>query len=572
LAQRLTTASLAAIVLMAAWSFAIDARGRSNGHTYWVSSSGSASWDRCQSAAPLSGTSACALATANRNAEAGDTVHLRGGTYHTAIRPVRSGTADRRLTYQGHAGETATITNVGNTGGIELNGVDYVTVTNVTVAETYQLVNITNGSSYNEIARCVLRKGTGPANNGVNILTINATEHTRNTHNWIHHCRIYEAGYVGAKCNDAGGLISIGADGAMDGISDYNTIEDNEIYWGAHHALKVNTRFNVVRNNFIHNEGHFAAPESCRVVGCAPGGVYGNRVLTVLNNHRKVPAWYSDTYNLIERNRLGSAAVASDGNGADNLTLGGERDIARYNTIFNAMETGIYFRNAGNLSNFNRVYNNTIAYNGQGPQCRVERFPGFWKGGVRIPRGARHNALKNNILYGNDGREWWDRGTDTIAANNWLTRDGNPQFVDATLSDPTSATTPDLSLRPGSPAIDKGMPLTHADGSGVNSKVLRVDDALYFQYGERGSSLSKIEADVIALETVTNVVRIQAIDYGARTITLETPRTWKDRAPIWLARASDGTIVLKGPAPDQGAHESATPAARATPRILSRPW
>jgi hypothetical protein len=512
------------------------------------------------------------MSTANKNAAAGDVVNIRGGIYNTGIRPVRSGTAEQRLTYQGFGGETVKITDVGNVGGIELNDVDYVKITKVTVADTYQLANITNGSSYNEIADCVLGTGTGPANNGVNILTINATERTRNTHNWIHHCRIYGGGYVATKCNDAGGLISIGADGAMDGISDHNTIENNEIYWGAHHAVKVNTRFNVVRNNFIHNEGHFPAPAACRAVGCAPGDVYGNRVLTVLNNHKTVSAWFSDTYNLIENNRLGSAAVASDGNGADNLTLGGERDIARYNTIFNAMELGVYFRNAGNLSNFNRVYNNTIAYNGQGPQCRVARFPGFWKGGVRIPRGAEHNALKNNILYGNDGREWWDRGTATIAANNWLTRNGDPQFVDANLSDPTSATQPDLSLRPGSAAIDNGIALTQADGGGVNSKVLRVDDALYFQYGERGSSLSNIKADVIALETVKNIVRIQTIDYASRTITLEAPRSWKDDAPIWLVEDSDGTEVLKGPAPDQGAHEFTKPVAWAKWQIFGRAW
>ena len=557
--MRITHASLAAIFAIVTWSFGIDARGAADSRIYWVSSIGTASWLKCQSATPLSGESACAMATANKNAGAGDTINIRGGIYNTSIRPVRSGTATERLTYQGYNGEAVTITNVGEIGGIELSGVDYVKITNVTVRNAYQLANIRNGSNYNEISNCVLATGTGPANNGVNILTINATERTKNTHNWIHHCRIYDAGYIAATCNDAGGLISIGADNAFDGISDRNTIEENEIYWGAHHALKVNTRFNVVRNNFIHNEGHFVAPAACRTKACAPDGVYGNRALTVLNNHRAVPAWFSNTYNLIENNRVGSAGLAADGNGADNLTLGGERDIARYNTIFNAMELGIYFRSQGNLADFNRVYNNTIAHNGQGPQCRVERFPGFWKGGVRIPPGAQQNALKNNIIYGNLGREWWDRGSETIAVNNWLTRNGDPQFVDPSVSDPTSATKPDLSLRPMSAAIDKGVPLTQADGAGVNSRVLRVDDALYFQYGERGSSLSNVRGDVIAVGTVGNTVRVEAIDYEARTITLAAPRTWSDKSPIWLSQDSDGTEVLKGAAPDQGAHESSMP-------------
>ncbi len=555
-AKGIKNASLAALVAIATSSFGMYALATDDSGIYWVSATGAASWMNCQSATPLSDKLACAMATANKNATAGDTINIRGGVYNTSIQPVISGSAGKRITYRGYSGETVTITDVGNLGGIELSGVDYVTITNVTVRDTYQLVNIQNGSDYNEISRCTLRHGTGPANNGVNIFTIRATNETKNTNNWIHHCTIYEGGHIKTGCDDAGGLISIGADNAYDGISDRNTVEDNEIYWGAHHALKINTRFNVVRNNFIHNEGHFVASEACQVKACAPDGLYGNRVLTVLNNHKGVAAWSGDTYNLIENNRLGSAGLASDGNGAENLTLGGERDIARYNTIFNANEVGVYFRAAGNIADNNRVYNNTIAYNGQGPQCRVTRFPGFWKGGVRIPRGADHNALKNNILYGNDGREWWDRGsTATIAAGNWFTAFGNPQFVDASLSDPTSATKPDLSLRPGSKAIDKGIALTQADGAGADSRVLRVDDALYFQYGERGSSLSNIKADVIAIGTVKNTVQIQAIDYLAHTITLVAPRTWSDNAPIWLSQDSDATEVLKGAAPDQGAHE-----------------
>src|SRR5687768_6277136 len=372
---KITAALLAAMVAMAATSFGLYAQGADKTGIYWVSPTGAAAWPDCQSATPLSDKLACAMATANQNATAGDTINIRGGIYNTNIQPVSSGSPNKRITYRGSSGEKISITKVGNVAGIQLNRVNYVTITNVTVRDTYQLVNIQNGSNYNEISHCTLANGTGPANNGVNIFTIRATKETQNTNNWIHHCTIYGGGAIKPGCDDAGGLISIGADNAYDGISDRNTIEDNEIYWGAHHALKVNTRFNVIRNNFIHNEGHFEASAACQLKACAPDGLYGNRVLSVLNNHKGVAAWSGDTYNLIENNRLGSAGLASDGNGAENLTLGGERDIARYNTIFNANEVGVYFRASGNIADYNRVYNNTIAYNGRGPQCRVDRFP-----------------------------------------------------------------------------------------------------------------------------------------------------------------------------------------------------
>jgi hypothetical protein len=541
-----------------------------NSDIYWVSPTGAVSWANCESAAPLSGTAACAMATANQNASAGDTIYIRGGVYNTNIRPANSGTASSRITYQGYNGETVRISDVGNSAGIELNGVDYVSVTHVTVRETYQLVNIRNGSSYNEIAHCTLSHGTGPMNNGVNILTNRATAETKNTNNWIHHCTIYGAGLINAGCDDAGGLISIGGDNVLDGLSDHNTIEDNEIYWGAHHALKVNTRFNVIRNNFLHNEGYLAASAACQLRACTPTGMYGNRVLTVLNNHTDRPAWFSDTYNLIEGNRIGSAGLAADGNGADALTLGGERDIARYNTIFDAQEQGIYFRAPGNIADNNRVYNNTVAYNGQGPQCRVSAYPGFSRGGVRLPAGANHNVLKNNLLYGNGGMEVQNVGTGNVLTGNWLAANGDPLFVNSFLAQPPTATEPSFVLRAGSGAIDNGVALTLADGSGISATRLVVDDALYFQDGSRGSGLSSVQADWIAIGSVSNLVQISRVDYSTNTITLASPKSWSDGARIWLAQDSDGTVVLEGNGPDQGAHEYSIVSPTSRPRAPLR--
>jgi hypothetical protein len=110
--------------------------------------------------------------------------------------------------------------------------------------------------------------------------------------------------------------------------------------------------------------------------------------------------------------------------------------------------------------------------------------------------------------------------------------------------------------------------LTTATNSGTGSTTLTVADALYFQDGTWGSDLARasaglggtMQADWIAIGTVTNVVQISSIAYGtynnpAGTITLASPMTWSNGAHIWLSRKSDGTSVLYGAAPDYGANE-----------------
>ena len=126
------------------------------------------------------------------------------------------------------------------------------------------------------------------------------------------------------------------------------------------------------------------------------------------------------------------------------------------------------------------------------------------------------------------------------------------------LTDPTSATLPDLTLQAGSPVIDQGAALTTAAGSGTNSTTLVVDDAGYFQDGTWGSDLARgvtLFPDWIAVGTVSNVVQISSINYATNTITLASAKSWANGAPVWLYKKSDGAIVLLGAAPDLGASE-----------------
>ena len=91
--------------------------------------------------------------------------------------------------------------------------------------------------------------------------------------------------------------------------------------------------------------------------------------------------------------------------------------------------------------------------------------------------------------------------------------------------------------------------------------VVGTGEALYFQDGSWGSALSSIEADWICLTASStivdydNCVQISSINYGTDTIDTVSAHGASANWYIWLYKKSDGTQVLYGSAPDQGAHE-----------------
>lgn len=234
-------------------------------------------------------------------------------------------------------------------------------------------------------------------------------------------------------------------------------------------------------------------------------------------------------------------------------------------------------QSGGGPSNI-RVYHNTSFYNGQtypymqSAQDGCSTCPGKLAG-LNVYSLALNVKADNNLFYQNYSHTLWSRDvtvntgqdpasySDAITVGqNWNTADGDPEFVNASVADPTAmATLPNVSLRATSGAINAGAALTQASGAGNATTTLVVDDAMYFQDGSWGSDLARaagrMHADWIAIGTVGNVVEIASINYATNTITLATAATWADNASIWLARRSDGVTVLVGAAPDYGAHE-----------------
>jgi len=104
----------------------------------------------------------------------------------------------------------------------------------------------------------------------------------------------------------------------------------------------------------------------------------------------------------------------------------------------------------------------------------------------------------------------------------------------------------DYRLVRGSPAIDKGMPLTVATNAGRRSTTLKVDRASYFQdgYPVNGEYLNTPDSIVIGKNAPVAIV---SVDDANNVIVLKSPMTW--------AKGDSATLAYQGIAPDIGAFE-----------------
>ena len=528
-----------------------------NPSTYWVHPTDSAaSWDDagCRSITDPGPGRYCSLGAANIQLLPGDDVILKGGTYNTHVFPDHSGTdADHRISYIAAPAETPVISDTAEYAtyqhGIALISRNYIKVEGVTAQPPLDRpLMITHGGSYNEVKNCrIFGPGTIQIWDGIST----PEGGTPCVHNWLHGNTIANTGSVSDDCNDISGM-QLGVP-AYDKESNNTTIEDNVFYCGGHHNLETYTKYNVIRNNVFHHEGCMEPPAAACPYGPDTNGLYGNRNIQIYDGYAE-----EGKYNLIEGNRFGHAGPPPDDDGGDGFTLTAPRNIVRYNAIFNSLNNGLLMKlGADSNADNNRVYNNTIFASGRfqndGPQWQGAAFR--WYGSYEFVG----NAVKNNLLYLSGG------GADVIGneannaqmENNWLTSDGDPVFVNPDVSDPFSLVLPDLNLEAGSAAIDGGIALTRAAGAGTDSTVLVVDDAFYFQDGTLGSVLAEDEADWIAVGDASSTAQIISVDYATSTITLVSPLTWADDAPVWLFRKSDGEQVFFGAAPDYGAFEHA---------------
>jgi hypothetical protein len=553
----------------------------------------------------------------------GGTYNRSGGNnYNSGVAPYASGTlvgtaCTAPITYRAYPGETPILKYVAASGayyGVLLDGRDCIQVFGLTF-QNFQYYGFIRDSHYNEIAYSTFTSTSDAESSGAAGILLtgvsgDGTLHNLwNTHNWLHHNSITKR-WNGAACGEGTDLIRIGnADGGVIATADnnYNTIEDNEVGQASHGTIDSYGMYGVIARNFLHNEPWRTQDDAgCSYVNTlydtvAFRGKYGHRTFQVTDDFER-----DGTFNLIEGNRAGFASTNPGNGGANGMDIAAPKNIVRYNAIFGAMNDCLTFKygavpgqNGSNGGTYNRAYNNTLYQCGYGngsylelsqAQCLALKRPAdncsvFPLALLAIQFNysttTLGNVIKNNLIY--DSRRYalstfeigqssssGDLSTDTTFENNSCTgartgcaRTGDPTFTNASLTDPTSRTLPDLSLQAASTARDIGVggaygALTTTTSGETTSTALAVADALYFQDGTWGSDLARTKTlfpDWVAVGTVSNVAAVSSINYGTNVITLATPLTWSNGAAVWLYKRGDGVQTLISTAPDYGAYE-----------------
>ena len=498
------------------------------GDVYYVSPTGTASWSNCKSSTPLSGASACTLSTANTNAQAGDTVYLRGGTYvDGSIQPSNSGTENDKIVFSSYNDEQIVFD--GYDSRISFDGNSYIKVYGVDVKNSQWMLRILQGSNNIEISHCSF-SNIIPSPNGIPRKSLIQGD---SKYNWVHHSVFSKGGYASDTCDDLGGLLNIGTAANTNDETSYNLIENNIFYHGGHHLLLVAAHHNVVRNNFMHNEGWMDCSH-------CPGK-------PLLCGNRNIGGTSSQNYrNLYENNTLSHGGVPPDNQAGSGHEGAGSFTIIRKNKIYNNTGAGImpYQKQTYAPVSNNRIYSNTIYFNS---------VPDLWhlRGGICLVR-SYNNSIKNNILYANGEGAFCDYSYNKglmqyqTLENNWEDTDGDPLFIDSNMGNPFDQTKPDLRLQKDSGAIDKGAWLTTITSSSGSGYIFTVEDADYFMDG-----WGIIEGDLIQLEGSTKRVQITSVDYTTEEITVDESITWTQRQGVSLS--------YEGSAPDIGAYEYCAP-------------
>jgi PKD repeat protein len=463
------------------------------------------------------------ITKANQTLTAGDTVYIKAGNYTTYIAPARSGTTSYRITYRAYGSDTVTVRDAAY--GILLDGKSYITVEGINFYNLDRFMYLRNSANHNIIAYCNFDQVRNRVEWGGSKIYYSSS------HNWVHHCRFSK--YGSYDTNARGCVLDIGNEESTTDISNYNLFENNTAFHGGHHVLGVYGAYNVIRNNYFHNENWLNG--------------HGERNL-MLSGYPN-----NSGHNLIEGNRIGYSGYPPANWGASGMALATGYNIVRLNEFCynNAAGLGLGV-STGYYSDvvYNKVYNNTFLHNGFNMSIGPNEYTsaiGFanWGGGHIV----KYNAVKNNLYY--DHYQVYGyynvSAGDQVFANNWNGDvQGNPLFVNATgsLGDPMDETYPNTHLNPGSPCINAGGALTTITSTNGSGTTFKVADAGYFC---DGWGIAGVEGDEIQIVGTSQKARITNVNYSTNIITVNATLTWTQNQGIALAYV--------GSAPDVGAHE-----------------
>lgn len=442
---------------------------------------------------------------------------------------------------------------------VYLNGRDHISVQGIKFESVWRGFELRNGADHNEISRCSFTD--------MNVYSANLiwdSNGAPSRYNWIHDSVFHDSGSVkrttsSTRCDDIQTLFRIG-NGTTTDSSSFNLVEKNQFYHGGHDLVIIATKFNTFRNNILHNEGWMLNREGpCQDVDGDASTFnnparFGNRGLLFENPGN------NGGQTLVEGNRIGFSGTPPDDDGASGIENPSDGNIVRYNFLFKNGAAGYYFKAQPGISGTdvlpdnNVVYNNTIYQNGGGQDISQGFQSGLFLacGSGYTPPNPVGNVIKNNIVYDNVSNvaKAYCAGYDYVS-----NFEQDPFFVNPDLTDPFSSSLPNLALRSGSPAIDRGAELTTVrSGDSGTGTTVAVGNARFFQDGSWAPP-GKVQPDVIAIGSPTNVAKIVSVDYSSNTLIISGSLARRAGDPIWLSQKSDGATVLAGSRPDFGASE-----------------
>jgi pectate lyase-like protein len=486
--------------------------------TYYIDGSNSSASDSNP------GTSAQPWKTinkANSTLAAGDTVFIKAGTYTTYISPSRSGTATARITYQNFGSDVVTIQNASY--GIFLDGNSYITVQGINFFNLDQFMWLQNSSNHNTIAYCNFDQFRNVGWSGSKI-------YQSSSYNWVHHSRFTKYGFFDSSSE--GTILDIGNEETQTDFSNYNLLEDSQLYWAGHHVLGVFGKFNVIRRNVMHNENWSSG--------------HGSRVVYVAGYEA------NSGQNLFDSNIISYSGVPTESWGRPGLSIHTDHNIIRRNAFYHNNMPGINLYTNDSYyqgPQYNVIYNNSFLHNGYSTSSSADSW--YHSAISMVNDGTmwtiNGNEVKNNLYYLHSTANGFHNAnqSDQIFAGNWNGEtQGDPKYVsgNSTLGDPLSTASPDLHLQASSPAIDKGVALTTIKSSTGTGTSIVVVNAGYFTDG-----WGIITGDVIQLMGSSQRATVTSVNYSTNTLTLDTPLSWTANQGVALA--------YEGSAPDVGAYE-----------------
>ena len=549
------------------------------GANYYVATNGNDGWNGTAPAF-VGGTTGpfATLHVASRAAHAGDIIYVRGGYYNCTnytrqyFDPVTSG-----ITLTNYPGETNLFAN----SILQSACAQLISITRLSNIGIYG-INATNcqrTAEFSAATNCTLAYcNFGYANTNYSINGM-VWFWNNSVSNIIHDNVLHDHHHdnTGTTQVDAGTTLLLGnLEFSPADATGYNVVTNNLLYHGGHDVIQIQSSYNIIRNNTMHNEPW----------------VWWSSV-GQLGGHRCVDVEPRAQGNIIDGNWVAYAGLAIANPSGNGMEICGASNIVRFNAILWCQEYGIllYGDKDGHAATnplcvANHVYNNTLAFNSLGQQYTTNTITGTVmdytgnKSVIGMNYGT-NNTYLNNLLHGNGSNWWYKLPANNIyfyygsmADNTWgaqwtNTTNGDPLFNYLTTSTTTlitnkvSAVSPyqvvvggspwdapftsyDLRLQTNSPCLGAGKFLTTITSASGTGTTFTVGDAQFFTDG-----FGMVPGDTIQFQGTGQTAVIQQVLWNSNTITLTSPVTWTQGQGI--------ALPFSGAAPNFGACDVVAP-------------